>query len=160
MRLIVALLGVLAALAVPATASAQPDRQGCQSVACEKRVAKKRAIHRTHPMCNTWACVQRVNRKRAWRARNYWKRQFYRLSAWDQAWARRISTCESGNRQVAREGGFLSYFQWVLSTWHMAGGSGNPENVGWYEQAVRAVRWRNRTSTMQWPACSRILGYA
>jgi hypothetical protein len=99
--------------------------------------------------------------RREWRQRTYWVRQFSRLSLYDRTWAIRIGECESGNAPTTDTGnGFLGSHQWVLSTWHMAGGSGSPVDASWHEQAVRAVRWRNRTSTTQWPACSVALGYA
>lgn len=96
---------------------------------------------------------QRLVSRARWIRLHYWEHEFSKLPAAGRAWARSTSSCESGNRQIAREGGFLSYFQWVLSTWHMAGGSGNPENVGWYEQAVRAWRWHVKVPRGQWPNC-------
>lgn len=91
----------------------------------------------------------------------YWVREFDRLSAADKRWARVIGSCESGNNPRTNTGnGFLGAMQWVLSTWHEAGGSGSPTSASLYEQYVRAVRWRNRTSTMQWPKCSRDHGFA
>jgi hypothetical protein len=79
---------------------------------------------------------------------------FRRLSPADQAWARNTGACESGNNPATNTGnGFYGAFQFVISTWHMAGGSGMPHHADWYEQAVRAVRWRNKTSDEQWPVC-------
>ena len=90
-----------------------------------------------------------------------WLVRWRNLSTYDRTWTLRIGSCESGNNPKTDTGnGFLGAHQWVLSTWHMAGGSGSPVDASWHEQAVRAVWWRNRTSTMQWPACSQKLGYA
>jgi hypothetical protein len=100
-------------------------------------------------------------RGKLYRKRDVWKLRFLALSAYDRTWAKRIGSCESGNNPRTNTGnGFLGAMQWVLSTWHMAGGSGSPTQASIYEQWVRAVWWRNKTSTMQWPACSLKLGYA
>lgn len=98
----------------------------------------------------------KFKRKHVW----VWEVRFHRLSGEDQLWANRISHCESSDRQIARESGFLSYFQWVYSTWIAAGGVGNPEDASWYHQAVLAVRWMHQHGTMHWPDCSKKLGYA
>lgn len=97
-----------------------------------------------------------------------WFRAWKRLSAYDRRWAIAISSCEVRavwpdlDRAAGFDSsnGFYGAFQFVLSTWHKAGGSSSPTDASWHEQAVRAVRWRNRAGTMQWPACSRTRGYA
>lgn len=126
------------------------------------------AVHRLKLRIHCQRSLANERKVREFRNRLRWKRahvwvweiRFARLPAWTQAWARRISACESGNRQVAPEGGFLSYFQWTPGTWRAAGGRGNPETVPWYHQAVLAVRWMLAHGTMHWPACSQRLGYA
>lgn len=100
---------------------------------------------------------------RRWR-KNYkhvWPIRFNRLSSYDKRWATSIGNCESGNNPRTNTGnGFEGAMQWVRSTWYRAGGSGSPVNASIHEQWVRAVRWRNIAGTMQWPACSKKLGYA
>jgi hypothetical protein len=112
----------LAVMAVPA----QGHVKGCHSRKCDRRVSEKRH-------------------------RNYWVNRWKALPYGARRWTRCVSTHESGNRRIARESGFLSYFQWVGSTWHMAGGSGNPETHSWYEQAVKAWPWHVSHPYGQWP---------
>jgi hypothetical protein len=88
------------------------------------------------------------------RKRHPWVYAFEALSEADQAWAIATGSCESGNVATTDTGnGFLGAFQWVLSTWWAAGGSGSPTEATWHEQAVRAVRWRNIAGAGQWPVC-------
>lgn len=106
------------------------------------------------PGCNTRACDARVlhrERRAHWARRHPWQHRFNRLPARGRAWAKCVSRHESGNRRVARESGYLSYFQWTEGTWLNAGGHGNPEGVGWFEQAVRAWRWHVAHPVGQWP---------
>lgn len=149
--LLIALAGVLFSHITYDVNARDKYMPGCDSRACEKRVLRKATKKQLRQWCKA-DCQVRVYKKK-------WVRRFKALSAEDQTWARRISTCESGNRRIAREGGFWSYFQWTLGTWHAAGGSGNPENVYWHEQAVRAVRFMRANGTHHWPACSQKLGY-
>jgi hypothetical protein len=90
----------------------------------------------------------------AWRRNNRWYIRYKRLPWGDQVWANNTSACESGKNPAANTGnGFYGAFQFMLSTWHMAGGTGSPHMKSWYEQAVVAVRWRNRAGAGQWPVC-------
>lgn len=51
-------------------------------------------------------------------------------------------------------GGYLSYFQWALSTWHAAGGVGDPRNVDYATQKAIAMAWAQVSNPAgQWPVC-------
>jgi hypothetical protein len=65
----------------------------------------------------------------------------------------RTAQCESGMRQdaVSPDGQYLSYFQWLLSTWHSVGGTGDPRSHSYAEQKTRAKTLGNPSS--QWPVC-------
>lgn len=68
----------------------------------------------------------------------------------------RLAQCESGMRQDAVGGGgrYFSYFQWSLSTWRAAGGTGDPRNVDYGTQKALAMRWAERSNPyQQWPVC-------
>lgn len=92
-----------------------------------------------------------VKRQHHWAKHHYWLWRWHHLGRAGQNWTRCVSFHESGNRRIARASGFLSYFQWVASTWHSAGGSGNPETHGWYEQADKAWWWHLSHPHGQWP---------
>ena len=100
------------------------------------------------PGCHSRACDHRISAKRH---RTFWIRRWQALPAGARYWTRCVSGKESGNRRVARESGFYSYFQWTLTTWHSAGGSGNPESHSWHEQALKAWRWHRSHPYGQWP---------
>lgn len=122
------------ALVLLVVSSAQAHVKGCHSRACDRRIHVKRQHH--------------------WIRTHIWQHRWHHLTRHERSWARCISVHESGNRRVARESAHWSYFQWALSTWHAAGGSGNPENVEWFEQAVRAVHWAHRAGSSQWTTSS------
>jgi hypothetical protein len=65
----------------------------------------------------------------------------------------RTAQCESGMQQnaVSKDGQYLSYFQWLPSTWHSVGGSGDPRSHSYAEQKARAQTLSNPAS--QWPVC-------
>lgn len=68
----------------------------------------------------------------------------------------RLAQCESGMRQDAVGGGgrYFSYFQWSMSTWRTAGGTGDPRNVDYGTQKAIAMRWAERSNPYgQWPVC-------
>lgn len=102
--------------------------------------------------CRTSACDHRIHLKRRlhWKHTHIWEYRWHHLTAHERSWAHCISFHESRNRRVARESAHWSYFQWALSTWYRAGGSGNPESHSWTEQAVRAVRWAHFAGSSQW----------
>jgi hypothetical protein len=89
-----------------------------------------------------------------------WKIRFHRLPAGEQAWARNTGSCESGNNPRTNTGnGFLGSHQFDPDTAVAAGfgpSSAMPGAVtqaSWWEQAVRAVWWKWKTSDEQWPVC-------
>lgn len=113
-------------------------------VACVTTKAKKVAVKK------------HVLRLLAWRKsyRPKWRIQFNRLPAWDRQWAISTSSCESGMNPATNTGnGFYGAFQFMLSTWHAAGGTGMPNQHSWHYQAVIAVSWMHRSSPSQWPIC-------
>lgn len=122
---------------------------------CQRNYSARKAVGSVHD------ALISARKARQAASRDPWRARFEALSAADQTWARRIGQCESGNNPRINTGnGFEGAMQWVRSTWYAAGGSGSPVNASLHEQYVRAVKWRNRTSTMQWPGCSKKLGYA
>lgn len=111
---------------------------------CVATAAKRRAVWR------------HVRRSWLWR-RSYphrWPIRFNRLPSWDRAWAWSTGECESGNDPATNTGnGFHGAFQFLLSTWWAAGGTGVPEQHSWHYQAVIAVGWMHRAGAGQWPVC-------
>lgn len=86
--------------------------------------------------------------------RFYWRLAYDRLSASDKAWARSTSLCESGGNPRTNTGnGFYGAFQFTASTAYAAGFKKLPHLCSYYEQAVRAVHWRNVAGAGQWPVC-------
>lgn len=65
----------------------------------------------------------------------------------------KVAQCESGMNQdaVSKDGLYLSYFQWLPSTWHAVGGAGDPRDHSYAEQKARAQSMSNPSS--QWPVC-------
>lgn len=97
---------------------------------------------------------QRQARAR-FRARHHWRWAFYRMPGYEQAWAWSTSSCESGYDPGAHDpsGTYHGAFQFSLETAAAAGFAGDPHVTSWHEQAVRAIRWKWRTSDEQWPVC-------
>ena len=71
-----------------------------------------------------------------------------------------LALCESGGRQDAYNpaGPYLSYFQWLLSTWRSLGGPGDPRDSSYEVQVGFAQALQARSGFGQWPACARKLG--
>jgi hypothetical protein len=68
----------------------------------------------------------------------------------------RLANCESGMRQdaVSSNGLYLSYFQWLISTWHSVGGTGDPRNHSYEEQKEKAKVLASQANPgTQWPVC-------
>jgi hypothetical protein len=110
-------------------------------------VATRAKAHRAHVL---------ARRHWAWRHQyaQRWRIVFNRLPSWDRAWAWSTGACESGNNPATNTGnGFYGAFQFVLSTWWAAGGTGNPTQHSWHYQAVTAVRWMHIAGDEQWPVC-------
>lgn len=64
-----------------------------------------------------------------------------------------LDHCESTHGAGSR-----NHFQFKLSTWHKAGGTGRPEDASYDEQLQRADAWQKQTGWYQWPACSKAMG--
>ena len=177
-----ALIATVAALALPAAAPAAPPPywqtvDGCShghraSVAVRKlgrqlkhhrplgvfRLATVKHLRRcTTTRPGRKRTERRVRRLRAWR-RSYahrWPIKFHSLPVAWQNWAWATGACESGNRAATYTGnGFSGAFQFLPSTWWMAGGQGLPHQHSWHYQAWIAVHWRMRSSQSQWPNCA------
>lgn len=67
----------------------------------------------------------------------------------------RLADCESGRNPATDTGnGFYGAFQFVLSSWHAAGGTGSPVEHSYAEQKAVAMRWASMTNpASQWPRC-------
>lgn len=67
----------------------------------------------------------------------------------------RLAACESTMNQNADDGqGHLSFFQWLLSTFHSAGGVGDPRDVDYETQKALAMHWATVADPFrQWPSC-------
>jgi resuscitation-promoting factor RpfB len=71
----------------------------------------------------------------------------------------RLAMCESGMDPRRNTGnGFYGAFQWMLSTWHGMGMSGNPIDYSYAEQKAVAARIPVSSWHRQFPTCSRRLG--
>lgn len=110
-------------------------------------LATRPKAHRAHELArNHWAW------RHAYAQR--WVIVFNRLPSYDRAWAYSTGACESGNNPATNTGnGFYGAFQFVMSTWYAAGGTGSPTAHSWHYQAVIAVRWMHRAGAGQWPVC-------
>ena len=164
------------ALTVPDSSSVKSywQRRGCNHrhrfLIAHKRVRK--TIRNHNPNVNKKrvrhfaTCVERrkMSRKlwrfakKSWQWRKQyehkWVIEFNRLPEWAQNWAVSTSTCESGmNPRAYNPAPFYGAFQFVLSTWYAAGGTGNPMDHSWHYQAVIAVRWLYQAGDEQWPVC-------
>jgi hypothetical protein len=112
-------------------------------------VATRPKAHRAHELARRWWAWRHEYAQR-------WVIVFNRLPSWDRAWAWSTGACESGNNPATNTGnGYHGAHQWLISTWHAAGGTGLPEQHSWYYQAVIAVRWMHVAGTGQWPVCGR-----
>lgn len=68
----------------------------------------------------------------------------------------RLAQCESGGdpTRVDASGKYRGAFQWLLSTWHSAGGSGDPINASYADQKEKAMYWATVANpSSQWPVC-------
>lgn len=90
-----------------------------------------------------------------WRAANVWEIRLARLPASWRAWAERTAWCESkrGTDPRTNLNGFRGIFQWVMSTWYAAGGTGDPAVAGYAHEAVVAIGLARREGTGHWPNC-------
>lgn len=93
-----------------------------------------------------------------------WRIQQHKLKAIKpyREWLRSTGDCENGpyGGRSLREGlraynpsPFFGRYQFVLSTWASVGGTGDPRDANWLEQAYRAVILLVRAGDEQWPVC-------
>jgi hypothetical protein len=102
--------------------------------------------------------LERMVRKSwAWRKQyaHYWAIRLNRLPAWTRAWAWRVAGCESdwGRNPRTNLNGFRGDFQWVMSTWYAAGGTGDPAPASYEHEAVIAIGLMLREGAGHWPNC-------
>lgn len=67
----------------------------------------------------------------------------------------RLAQCESGGDPTTNTGnGFFGAFQFMLASWHSAGGTGYPHEHSYGEQKSIAMYWASITNpARQWPVC-------
>lgn len=66
----------------------------------------------------------------------------------------RLAQCESDGDPRAVSGPYRGAFQFLLSTWHDAGGAGDPVDASYEEQRRVATAWaRVEDPASQWPVC-------
>lgn len=73
-----------------------------------------------------------------------------------------LANCESHGRQDAYNpaGPYYSFFQWTMSSFHSAGGVGDPRDSDYATQLPLAQHWASITNPYkQWPVCwPRVMG--
>lgn len=113
--------------------------------------------------CRTHRCFQRVHQHRAqhWlREHRPWVYAWRHLTDWERTWARCIANHETRGipwrlkAYTDTGNGYLGSTQWLVSTWHNAGGSGLPTQHSLHEQLVRTVRWAHVAGSAQWSTSS------
>lgn len=67
-----------------------------------------------------------------------------------RTWAERVVQCESGGNPNASNGTHWGRFQWLMSTWAAAGGSGHPSQTTYEQEALVAIGWAQRAGVGQW----------
>lgn len=109
--------------------------------------AEQSTVHRGG--CRTHACRVRVRHKKYIRPYRGW-------------FLGPVGACESGTgsyslkaglRAVSPSGQYRGRYQFGIPDWYRAGGTGDPINAGWLEQAYRAVRWLHINGRGSWPNC-------
>lgn len=120
-----ALLATIALVVGPA----HSQHDGCQTIRCHRRVARRAEIRMKRARVRPWS-----------------------------AKLDRIAACESGGRWFLFNGnGYSGGLQFVPSTWRSLGGRGLPHENSELEQKYRAVLLHDRIgtwgTTAGWPVC-------
>lgn len=109
---------------------------GCHSRKCDRRIHHKHRLH--------------------WKHTHIWEWRWHHLSAADRAWARCIAYWETlgtpwpRKARVVSTNGHYGAMQFSRPTAAAAGFRVPVTDTSLYEQMVRGVWWRNRTSASQW----------
>jgi len=117
-----------------------------------------------YPWCNTPECDERsmhIRQRRKVQARHKaqvrWERHTARIRNRvrpHRAWLASTRRCESGGRYNINTGnGFYGAYQFTLSSWRAAGGSGMPHLNPPLEQDYRAVILLGIQGRGAWPVC-------
>jgi hypothetical protein len=66
----------------------------------------------------------------------------------------RLAACESSSDPTAVNGPYRGAFQFLVETWHAAGGEGDPIDASYERQRAVAMRWAVIDDpAKQWPVC-------
>jgi hypothetical protein len=66
----------------------------------------------------------------------------------------RLAMCESSGNPTAVHGPHRGAFQFLLETWHAAGGAGDPVDASYEDQRAVAMHWAQVDDpAQQWPVC-------
>lgn len=69
----------------------------------------------------------------------------------------RLRNCESSDGRDSANGAYHGFYQFTLSSWRGAGGTGDPHRWDLAEQTWRAKVWASKTNPYgQWPQCWRV----
>lgn len=107
-----------------------------------------------HKGCNSAACDRRVARK----ARAKTNRRWRKYTAPYRGWLKSTGDCETrglpNDGYTANTGnGFYGRYQFTISTWGWVGGDGYPHQDRPLEQDYRAVKLLKRDGPGHWPVC-------
>lgn len=137
MRRFTIIAATAAVMAMGFVPGAAASGGGCQTKACESRVAA-RAFAKVHGGCRSVRCVDRVRRKR-------WVRWQVALPASTKAMLARLRGCETRGipypRNYFYNGHHDGAYQYDEPTWHEAGGWGYAYQASPAEQDVRTARF-------------------
>ena len=122
----------------------KPKFDGCQTQACDQRVASKKQRRK----------VQRRHKAAVRAARHAHEAMKARAVRPLRAWLASTRRCESGGNYGINTGnGFFGAYQFTLQSWRAVGGWGKPHLASRLEQDYRAVLLRRIQGTGAWPVC-------
>lgn len=113
-------------------------------------------VGRFHRGCVTWPAADRRMIQR-WRTEKAQFNGYYidQLSPPGQGWLASTRACESTNDPRAHDpsGTYHGWYQFDMSSWAGAGGSGDPHLASKREQSYRAAVWYRMAGSGAWPNC-------